>query len=82
MGKKAGENGKQASGHSSFYSKGDDFSPNEKYCGMSGSDGNERAGWDNFMIQGGKKGGRGTAGIVSLSRLEGMDSVHNWDIGS
>lgn len=81
MGKKAGENGKQASGHSCFYSKGDDFSSDEKYCRMSGSDGNERAGRDNFMIQGEKRGGRGNAGIVSLSRLEGMDSVHNWGIG-
>lgn len=55
MGKKAGENGRNESGNTSFYNKGDDFS----------QDGNMQHVWalmriwterDNFMIQGEKMG--------------------------
>lgn len=34
MGKKAGENERNASGNTSFYNKGDDFSEDGKYCNI------------------------------------------------
>lgn len=34
VGKKAGENERNASGNTSFYNKGDDFSEDGKYCNI------------------------------------------------
>lgn len=72
MGKKAGENGRNASGNTSFYNKGDDFSQdgNMQYvCALMRM--MDREG--QFYDPRGKNGA--IAGTESLSRMEEMDSV-------